>query len=167
MLSFIVIYYCVVKPRKKRFMIIKESSKIPEDASLKGKIILEFSLPILERNPFDRQSLREDKDGLKQFLSLFRFGVVERFFSTQNWPRVEYGKMSNLFNVALNAQTLIMKNHSENVEFRRTFFSNPSSPDSSTNTDSSFFSMGKMKGETISRRVDGPFGPTAIIRKPN
>lgn len=122
MLSFIVIYCCVVKPRKKRFMIIKESSKIPEDASLKGKIILEFSLPILERNPFDRQSLREDKDGLKQFLSLFRFGVVERFFSTQNWPRVEYGKMSNLFNVALNAQTLIMKNHSENVEFRRTFF---------------------------------------------
>ena len=56
MLSFIVIYYRVVKPRKKRFMIIKESSKIPEDASLKGQIILEFSLPILERNPFDRQS---------------------------------------------------------------------------------------------------------------
>ena len=79
-LSLIVVDDRSVKTCKEGLMVIKILPKIPEDAPLQGKVILELLFPVLKGSPFDRKGGREYENGLEQFFPILRLIVLERLF---------------------------------------------------------------------------------------
>ena len=69
-----------VKTCKEGLMVIKILPKVPEDAPLQGKVILELLFPVLEGSPFDRKGGREYENGLEQLFPILWFIVLERLF---------------------------------------------------------------------------------------